>query len=81
MENKTLFDKIKEMSLDELATFLAYNYKHDMIAMADRYICRKCKAKHGGCPITDDEPCLYDLSDQETIKLWLEGEVDGREEG
>ena len=73
-----LFEKIKAMSLDEMATFLAKTYKDDIIATADRYICRKCKVEHGGhCPIRDDDKCLYDCSDEATIKLWLEGSADG----
>ena len=72
----TQYDQIKAMTLDEMASFFAYLYKKDIIATADRYICQKCKAEHGGhCPISDDEKCLYDLSDKATIKLWLEGEA------
>ena len=70
----TNFDRIKAMSLDEMASFFADLYKNDIIATADKYICRKCKAEHGGhCPIGDDDKCLYDLSDKETISLWLKG--------
>lgn len=77
---KTLYDRIKSMTLDEMASFFADVYKDDIIATADRYICRKCKAEHGGhCPIGDDDKCLYDNSDKETIKLWLEGRADGNE--
>ena len=72
----TLYERIKAMSLDEMAAFLAKIYHDDIIATADRYICRKCKSEHGGhCPIGDDDKCLYDNSDKETIKLWLEGSV------
>ena len=72
---KTLYDRIKAMTLDEMVSFLAYLYKKDIIAEADRYICRKCKEEHGGhCPIGDDDTCLYDMSDKDTIKLWLEGD-------
>ena len=70
----TLYDRIKAMPLDEMASFFAYLYSSDIIAEADRYICRKCKEEHGWhCPIGDDDKCLYELSDKETIKLWLQG--------
>lgn len=77
---ETVFDRIKAMSLDEMAAFFAELYHDDIIATADRYICRKCKSEHGGhCPVGDDDKCLYDNSDKETIKLWLEGGADDEE--
>ena len=70
----TLFERIKAMSLDEMATFLANIYHDDIIVTADKYICRKCKLEHGGhCPVGDNDECLYENNDKETIKLWLEG--------
>lgn len=78
----TLYERIKSMSLDELASFLTYLESRGIIATADRYICRKCKAEHGGrCLIGDDDKCLYDAGTKETIKLWLEGEADEVSEG
>lgn len=71
-EIKTLYDRIKAMPLDEMASFFVYLEQNHIITVADRYICRKCKLEHGNhCPIGDDDKCLYDLSDKETIKLWL----------
>jgi hypothetical protein len=74
-ETITLYDRIKAMPLEEMASFFAYLNQRNILETADRYICGKCKADHGGhCPIGDDDDCLYDLSDKDTIKLWLEGE-------
>ena len=74
----TIYENIKNMTLDEMVSFFADVNKRGIIESADRAICRKCKAEHGNhCPIRDDEGCLYDLTDEATIKLWLEmGEND-----
>lgn len=78
----TLYDRIKAMTLDEMASFFVYLARNQIITTADRYICRKCKSEHGGrCPIGDDEKCLYDMSNKETIKYWLEGETEKALEG
>ena len=72
------YDRIKAMSVDEFASFLAENAVEGgaFIGMADRYICRKCKMENGGqCPAPDDGDCLYVEDDTATIKRWLEGEV------
>ncbi len=73
----TNFDRIKAMSVDELASFIAENSENGgFIMMADRYICRKCKRENGGrCPTPDDSDCMYSEDDTATIKRWLEGEV------
>ena len=77
---KTNYEWIKDMPLEEMASFFVYLNNRNIMATADRYICRKCKKDHGGhCPIRDDDKCLHDLSDKETIKLWLEGEAYGEE--
>ena len=73
------YDKIKAMSVDELASFLAENAVNGgvFIGMADGYICRKCKRENGGhCPVPDDVGCLFNEDDAATIKRWLEGEVE-----
>lgn len=71
---KTIYDRIKAMTIDEMVDFFAHLEKDGIITTADRYICRKCKAEHEGhCPINDNDNCLYDLSNKETIRLWLEG--------
>lgn len=73
---KTWYDRITAMPIDELASFLVYLSHRGVIATADKYICRKCKAENGGhCNISDDDKCPYDVSDKETVKLWLE--IDG----
>ena len=76
---KTNCDRLKSMSIDELASFLA---KHainggDFIKMADGYLCRNCKKRNGGlCPVPDDASCLFLEDDVTTIKRWLAGEVE-----
>lgn len=78
-ENKTITnaDRIKAMSTDELAAFLVNNTMRggSLLAMADSYICRKCEGEHNGkCPINlDEDPCLYELDDIQTLKYWLDG--------
>lgn len=75
----TNFDRLKAMSVDELASFLANNAVEggQFIQMADSYICRKCKKRNGGqCPVPDDVGCLFLEDDTATIKRWLEGEVE-----
>jgi hypothetical protein len=77
-ENMTNHERIKNMTLDEMAAFFAKMSAKGFIETADKVICRKCKADHGGhCPIEGDEGCLYEMSDKDTLKLWLEmGETD-----
>lgn len=71
----TWHERIKAMPIDEMASFLTYLNSRGVIATADRYICNKCKAEHGGhCSIGDDDKCLYDMGDKETFKLWLESD-------
>ena len=75
----TNYDRIKAMTIDEMASFFANVSKKGigLIEMADRYICQKCKKEHGGhCPVSDDEKCLYSHDNATTIKYWLEGEVE-----
>ena len=75
----TNFDRLKAMSVDELASFLAEHATENgaFIQMADSYICRKCKRDNGGhCPTPDDSDCMYMEDDTATIKRWLEGEVE-----
>ena len=77
----TLYDRIKAMPIDEMASFFVYLEQNQIITTADRYICQKCKSEHGGhCPI-GDEKCLYDMSNKETIKYWLEGSAYGETKG
>ena len=77
----TLYDRIKAMTLDEMASFFVYLEQNQIITTADRYICQKCKSEHGGyCPM-GDEKCLYDMSNKETIKYWLEGSAYGETKG
>ncbi len=72
----TLFDKIKEMSVTELAEFLKEN-DGKLILKIDEYICKRCKAIHSTqkCHI-DDDACNYgDWSDADLIREWLLREV------
>ena len=78
--NNTNYDRIKNMSLDEMTKFFTDLVHTDIITTADHYICQKCKAEHNGeCPVGDDDNCLYDSSDYLTIKLWLSGDTDRAE--
>ena len=71
----TWYERIKAMPIDEMASFLTYLKTRGVLETADRYICKKCKDEHGGrCSIGDDDKCLYDMGDKETIKMWLEGD-------
>lgn len=75
----TLYDRIKAMSLEEMASFFVYLESNGIITTADRFICRKCKKEHGErCLIGDDDKCLYDMSNKDTIKLWLQGDGYGK---
>ncbi len=73
----TNFDRLKEMTVDEMAAFLVKLGESHIITECDHYICVRCKRNHGGkCPVKlDSDPCLYDASDIQTVKYWLEGEV------
>lgn len=72
----TWYERIKAMPIDEMASFLTYLKTRGVLETADRYICQKCKEEHGGrCSIGDDDKCLYDMGDKDTIKLWLEGDA------
>ena len=78
----TLYDRIKAMPLDEMVSFFVYLESRGIITTADRYICQKCRSEHGGhCSIHDDDKCLYDASNKDTIKLWLEGAAYGEAKG
>lgn len=69
-----LFDRIKAMSLDEMVAFFVKIESGGLITAADRAICGKCYREHNNsCPMVGDK-CLYDMSDEDTIKLWLTGE-------
>ena len=75
--NNTNYDRIKNMSLDEMTKFFTDLVHTDIITTADHYICKKCKEEHNGeCPIGDDGNCIYDNSDYVTIKLWLTGNTE-----
>lgn len=79
LEVKTNYDRIKSMTVDEMATFFAHISERGdgFIQIADHYICQKCKKDHGGkCPMSDDKNCLYDNDNTATLKYWLEGEVE-----
>lgn len=81
-KDNTWYNRIKAMSVDEMASFFTYLESRGIITTADRYICRQCKSEHGRhCPIGDDEKCLYDLSTKDTIKMWLNGGADDYAEG
>ena len=70
----TLYDYIKSMTMNEMVSFFISLNSKSILEIADSSICRKCKADHGGnCPVSDDEKCLFEMSDRETIKKWLEG--------
>jgi hypothetical protein len=72
-----LFDKIKEMSVTELAEFLLENGTK-LIDKADSYICKQCKQKNPNrsCKY-DDDVCNYgDWSDADLIREWLLQEVE-----
>jgi hypothetical protein len=73
--NNTIYNRIKNMSLDEMIKFFTELEHTGIITTADRCICKKCKAEHNGkCPIGDDDSCLYEASSYLTIKLWLTSE-------
>lgn len=75
-----LFDKIKEMSVTELAEFLEKN-NTKFILKADQYICKRCKATNPRANrlcTTDDDACNYgSWTDAELIREWLLQEVEG----
>ena len=74
----TNYDRIKNMSLDEMTAFLTELDSTSVLTVADRYICKKCKAEHGGkCSMSyNDDECLYNFDKVKTIKTWLMGEQD-----
>ena len=74
-KKKRLFDKIKEMSVTELAEFLEKN-NAKFVRNADAYICKRCKNEHGKkCPYAGEQ-CIYETwSDADLIREWLLQEV------
>lgn len=69
-----LFDQIKEMSVTELAEFLASD--EPIIRKAERYLCAKCKKQHNNeCPCDDGECLLGKWSDADCIRDFLLQEV------
>ena len=74
---KTNYERIKAMSLDEMAQFFGALVNKNIIETADSYICNRCRKNHGGhCPIKDDDKCIYDMDDVSTMKLWLGGDAE-----
>lgn len=76
---KTNYDRIRMMTVDEMASYFAYISERSdgFIQIADHYICKKCKKEHGGkCPVRDDEKCLYENDNTNTLKYWLEGKAE-----
>lgn len=71
-----LVDKIRGMSVTELAEFLTdvepINHR------VDRYVCDKCKKKHNGkCPCNDGD-CVYgSYTESAMAREWLLQEVEG----
>ena len=71
----TLYDQIKEMSVTELAEFLASN--EPLIRKAERYLCNKCKNQHNNkCPCNDGECLIGNWSDADCIRQFLMQEVE-----
>ena len=86
MSNKqtdTNYDRIKNMSLDEMTAFFVGLTRDDILTVADRYICKRCKAEHGGkCSMSyNDDECLYNYDKAKTIETWLKGEEEGAADG
>ena len=72
----TLYERIKAMPFEEMVSFFVYLNERSIIERADSVICRRCKSEHRNyCPIGDDDKCLYDMNDKDTIKLWLGGKA------
>ena len=70
-----LYDVIKEMSVTELAEFLADN-DGEFSRHADDLICNRCRQSNGGnCPCEDNR-CFYEKwSNADGIREWLMQEV------
>lgn len=46
--NKTLYERIKAMTMDDMVSFFVSLDRNGIVITADRYVCRKCKQEHGG---------------------------------
>ena len=73
-KNPTHGDKIRSMSDEELAEFIA-KYKIEKTYAAVCYFNGACRKLHSDwCPVLkEDSMCPY--SDKEIIKMWLQSEV------
>jgi excisionase family DNA binding protein len=72
MSELTLYERIKAMSLDEMASFLA-EYEH---IEATNYNCSRCEKEHGGECLIDEknlDGCPW--TKEETVKRWLESKT------
>lgn len=66
----TNYDRIVNMPFDKMVEFMNALSVRSVIGYADHFICQKClKENNGKCPST--EKCKYELSNIETIKMWL----------
>lgn len=71
----TNYDRIVNMPFDKMVEFMNALSVRTVIGYADHVICQKClKENDGKCPSA--EKCKYELSNIETIKMWLNMEVE-----
>lgn len=73
---KTLYDVIKEMSVTELAEFLAEN-DTQIVRRADTLICNRCKKNnpHPQCQDKDNACDYLTWSNADSVRVWLMQEV------
>lgn len=67
----TLYEKIKAMSLAEMAEVFV-NFNKD--GLSDEFCSRCCRDNGGECPQGEDGTCPYD--DKAMVKNWLEHELE-----
>lgn len=73
-KKQRLVDRIKEMSVTELAEFLSSDASINR--QAEKYSCNKCKKAHNGiCPADDEECVIGKWTEAELIREWLLQEV------
>ena len=76
----TVFEKIKSMSIDEMAKFIS-GFDKDGLEGIETIFCMTLCPHHKenyGCEFEDDHKCVVD--DISMIKTWLEMEVENASE-
>lgn len=70
----TQYERIRNMTIEEMAEFLEKNGSDKFHEKTDGYQCRACHLRiNGKCELADDDLCPF--MDTYGVKQWLESEV------